>query len=96
MGGTSTNSALAVPAGGRSTASGMGVWGVALDVAPSCGRTAGFGWVGVLAHCWVLGQQDRLLVQHMIAWPLFWGVGGGVVWGWLFRACGLVPAMLKH
>ena len=53
------------------------------------------GWVGVLAHCWVLGQQDRLLVQHMIAGPLL-GLGGGVVWGWLFRACGLVPAMLKH
>ncbi|GAA1134275.1 hypothetical protein GCM10009670_31080 [Citricoccus alkalitolerans] len=51
----------------------------------------------MLAHCWVLGQQDRLLVQRMIAWSSFVGdFGGGVVWGWLFRACGLVPAMLKH
>ena len=49
-----------------------------------------------MAHCWVLGQQDRLLVQHMIAGSSFEGAGGGVVWGWLFRACGLVPAMLKH
>ena len=94
MGGTSTNSALAVPAGGRSTASGMGVWGVALDVAPSCGRTAGCGWVGVLAHCWVLGQQDRLLVQHIIV-PLCegWWCGVGVVVPGLWSGSGHAEAL---
>ncbi len=62
---------LVVPAGGsRSTASGMGV----PVFAPGCragvwgtgGRRVRMG-VGVLAHCWVLGQQDRPPVRGAVA-----------------------------
>jgi hypothetical protein len=85
MGGTSTNSALAVPAGGRSTASGMGVLGVARDVAPSCGRTyrVWMGWgVGTLLGPGTTGPaaftaHDDLILSFVGG--VGWWCGVGVV-----------------
>lgn len=87
-GGTSTNRApwSYRPVGSRSTASGMGasaVAGVSRRRGEGERRRVRMG-VGVLAHCWVLGQQDR-------PFP----ASGGVIragWGWLFRVGSLLGA----
>jgi hypothetical protein len=64
---------LVVSAGGsRSTASGMGAPVVGRGVAPVEGKggcRVRMG-VGVLAHCWVLGQQDRPPAAESLPCPV--------------------------